>query len=178
MGPTLKGKPLELLLSEEEIKNRVSQLAGEIEKNFPKEEELVVVGLLKGSFVFVSDLVRELRRPVVVDFMAVSSYVGTESSGEVKIKKDLDVDIRGKNVLLVDDILDTGRTFKRVLNLLQVREPKLLKTCVLLDKPSRRVEKVEADFVGFKIPDHFVVGYGLDWDEEGRNLRGIYRVVF
>ena len=178
MGKTLRGKRLELLIPEEEIKRRISQLVEEIERYFPPDGELVVVGLLKGSFVFVSDLVRGFERPVFVDFMSVSSYRGTESTGNVEVKKDLDMDIRGKNVLLVDDILDTGRTFKKVLELLQTREPKEIKTCVLLDKPSRRVVDISADFVGFEIPDHFVVGYGLDWDEMGRNLRGIYRVVF
>ncbi len=178
MEKTLRGKRLELLIPEEEIKRRISQLVEEIEKHFPPDGELVVVGLLKGSFVFVSDLVREFERPVIVDFMSVSSYRGTESTGNVEVKKDLDMDIRGKNVLLVDDILDTGRTFKKVLELLQTRKPKEIKTCVLLDKPSRRVVDISADFVGFEIPDHFVVGYGLDWDEMGRNLRGIYRVVF
>ena len=178
MEKTLRGKRLELLIPEEEIKRRISQLAEEIEKHFPPDGELVVVGLLKGSFVFVSDLVREFERPVLVDFMSVSSYRGTESTGNVEVKKDLDTDIKGKHVLLVDDILDTGRTFKKVLELLQTREPKKIKTCVLLDKPSSRVVDIKADFVGFEIPDHFVVGYGLDWDEMGRNLRGIYRVVF
>lgn len=178
MEKTLRGKRLELLIPEEEIKRRISQLVEEIEKHFPPDGELVVVGLLKGSFVFVSDLVREFERPVIVDFMSVSSYRGTESTGNVEVKKDLDMDIRGKNVLLVDDILDTGRTFKKVLELLQTRKPKEIKTCVLLDKSSRRVVDISADFVGFEIPDHFVVGYGLDWDEMGRNLRGIYRVVF
>lgn len=174
---TIRGKRLELLIPEEEIKRRIKTLAEEIRREFPAGEELVVVGLLKGSFVFLSDLVRELEGAVLVDFIAASSYAGTESTGNVRIKKDLDIDIKGKNVLLVDDILDTGRTFQKVLELLKVREPKMLKTCVLLDKPSRRVVNVEADFVGFKIPDHFVVGYGLDWDELGRNLKGIYRVV-
>lgn len=173
---TLRGKRLELLIPPQEIKKRVEQLAREIESAFPKGEPLIVVGLLKGSFIFVSDLVREFERPLLVDFMSVSSYRGMESSGQVQIKKDLELDIRGKNVLLVDDILDTGRTFKKVLSLLRSKEPKSLKSCVLLDKPSRRVVNVKADFVGFKIPDHFVVGYGLDWDEMGRNLKGIYKV--
>jgi len=168
---------LELLIPHGEVLKRVKQLAEEIERVFPPDEELIVVGLLKGSFIFVSDLIREFRRNLFVDFMRVSSYRGTTSSGNVEIKKDLEMDIKGKNVLLVDDILDTGRTFKKVLDLLVAREPKSLKTCVLLDKPSRRVVDVKADFVGFTIPDHFVVGYGLDWDEWGRNLKGIYRVV-
>jgi hypoxanthine phosphoribosyltransferase len=174
---TIRGKKLELLIPEGEIKRRIRELAEEIEKLFPPDEEILVVGLLKGSFIFVSDLVREIERPVLVDFISASSYRGTESSGNVEIKKDLETDIKGKNVLLVDDILDTGRTFKKVLELLKMREPKILKTCVLLDKPSRRVEPIEADFVGFEIPDKFVVGYGLDWDEWGRNLKGIYAVV-
>ncbi len=173
----MRGKPFELLISPERIAERVRSLAGEIEKVFPPGEELVVVGLLKGSFIFLSDLVREFTRPVLVDFISASSYVGTESSGNVEIKKDLELDVKGKNVLLVDDILDTGRTFKKVLELLRLKEPKELKTCVLLDKPERRVVDVEADFVGFKIPDRFVVGYGLDWDELGRHLKGIYAMV-
>jgi hypoxanthine phosphoribosyltransferase len=173
---TLRGRALELLIPEGEIKRRVKELAEEIEKELPPEGELIVVGLLKGSFIFVSDLVREFKRPVLVDFIVASSYRGTESTGNVEIKKDLEFDIAGKHVLLVDDILDTGRTFKKVLELLKTRNPASIKTCVLLDKPSRRVEDIEADFVGFKIPDHFVVGYGLDWDELGRNLKGIYKV--
>jgi hypoxanthine phosphoribosyltransferase len=171
---TLRGKKLNLLIPEQEIKKKVNLLGELINDYFPKNEPLIVVGLLKGSFVFVSDLVRAINRPTLVDFMVASSYRGTQSSGNVQIKKDLDFDIKGKNVLLVDDILDTGRTFKKVLELLTLREPKILKTCVLLDKPSRRVVPIEADFVGFKIPDLFVVGYGLDWDELGRNLPSIY----
>jgi len=174
---TLRGKTFELLIPEWEIKQRIKELAEEINRFFPPEEELVVVGLLKGSFIFLSDLVRELNRPLYVDFIAAGSYVGTESSGNVEIKKDLEMDIKGKNVLLVDDILDTGRTFKKVLELLKLKEPKKLKTCVLLDKPERRVVDIEADFVGFKIPDRFVVGYGLDWDELGRHLKHIYAMV-
>jgi len=173
----LRSKRLELLISPEEIEKRVKILAKRVEETFPQNEPLIVVGLLKGSFIFVSDLVREVERPVLVDFIEASSYRGTESSGNVEIKKDLEMDIKDKNVLLIDDILDTGRTFKKVLELLRLREPKILKTCVLLDKPSRRVVDIKADFVGFEIPDHFVVGYGLDWDEMGRNLKGIYRLV-
>jgi len=177
MVETLRGKRLEILITEDEIKRRIKQLAKEVENIFPSGEDLIVIGLLKGSFMFVSDLVREIRKPVLVDFMSVSSYVGTESSGNVSIKKDIDINIKGKNVLLVDDILDTGRTFKKVLEIIQSKNPKDIKTCVLLDKPARRVVDIEADLVGFSIPDHFVVGYGLDWDELGRNLKGIYKVV-
>ncbi len=174
---TLKGKKFELLIPKTGIKQRIEELAEEINRFFPPDEELVVVGLLKGSFIFVSDLVRELNRNLYVDFIAAGSYIGTESSGNVEIKKDLEMDIKGKNVLLVDDILDTGRTFKKVLELLKLREPLRLKTCVLLDKPERRVVDIEADFVGFKIPDRFVVGYGLDWDELGRHFKHIYAMV-
>lgn len=177
MVETLRGKRLEILITEDEIKRRIKQLAKEVENIFPSGEDLIVIGLLKGSFMFVSDLVREIRRPVLVDFMSVSSYVGTESSGNVSIKKDIDINIKGKNVLLVDDILDTGRTFKKVLEIIQSKNPKDIKTCVLLDKPARRVVDIEADLVGFSIPDYFVVGYGLDWDELGRNLKGIYKIV-
>ncbi len=173
----IRGKKLKPLISEEEIKKRIKELAREIRKAFPEGEDILVVSLLKGSFIFTADLVRELGPNVLIDFIAASSYEGMESSGNVRIKKDLDFDIKGKNVLLVDDILDTGRTFQKVLKLLETREPKILKSCVLLDKPSRRVVPVKADFVGFEIPDYFVVGYGLDWDELGRSLKDIYRVV-
>jgi hypoxanthine phosphoribosyltransferase len=175
---TIRNKNLKLLISQEKINERVKFLGELINDFFPKQEPLVVVALLKGSFIFTADLVREIKRMVFIDFLSVSSYTGTESSGNVRIKKDLDIDIKGKNVLLVDDILDTGRTFKKVLEFLSLKEPKILKTCVLLDKPARRKVPIKADFVGFEIPDYFVVGYGLDWDELGRNLKGIYAVEF
>ncbi len=173
----IKGRSLELLISEKDIQTKVHQLAKEIESYF-KNEELYVVGILKGSFMFYADLVRKLEGKVYIDFMQVSSYkTSMESSGEVIFIKDMSIDIRGKNVLIVDDIIDTGRTLKALVEALSLREPKILKTCVLLDKKERREVDFHADFVGFEIPDKFVVGYGLDWAEEGRNLKEIYVVV-
>ncbi len=173
----IKGRPLELLICEKDIQNKVTQLAKEINSNF-KGEELYVVGILKGSFMFFADLVRNLEGKVYIDFMQVSSYkTSMESSGEVIFIKDMSVDIKGKNILIVDDIIDTGRTLKALVEALSLREPKMLKTCVLLDKKERREVDFNADFVGFEILDKFVVGYGLDWAEEGRNLKEIYVVV-
>jgi len=161
----IKGRSLSLLISEEKIKERVRGLAREIEKDLG--ENFVVVSLLKGSFVFTADLIREFSVPVKVDFMWVSSYGSSqESSGSVRILQDLSMDI----------ILDTGYTLKKVVEFLREKEPSVLKVCVLLDKKERRKVELGADYVGFEVPDKFLVGYGLDWDEEGRNLRGIYAV--
>lgn len=172
---SVKGKRLKLIISEEEIKKRVKELAKAIEHDFG--EPFIAIGLLKGSFVFLADLVRYINTLVKIDFMWVSSYgSGTLSEGHVKIVKDISMDIEGQKVLLVDDILDTGYTLKEIKSILSMREPKLLKTCVLLDKYERRKVDVEVEYIGFKVSDAFLVGYGLDWDEEGRNLRGIYAV--
>jgi len=174
---THRGETFKILLREREIKEKVKFLGELINDYFPKDEELIIVSLLKGSFIFTADLARNIGRTnLLLDFMVVSSYRGTDSSGSINVKKDIEVDIAGKNVLLVDDILDTGNTFRKVIELLQWKEPKILKTCVLLDKPERRKTLIEADFVGFTIPDYFVVGYGLDWDEFGRNLPHIYKM--
>ncbi len=171
----IKGRPLRLLVSEEEIANRVKGLAKEIQDYFG--EPFLVVGLLKGAFVFTADLIRAFDIPVQVDFMWVSSYGSMqESQGHVKVVKDLDRDIEGLRVLLVDDILDTGYTLAEVYRLLELKGASEIKTCVLLDKKERRRVNFNADFVGFEVPNLFLVGYGLDWDEEGRNLRGIYAV--
>jgi hypoxanthine phosphoribosyltransferase len=171
----IKGRSLSLLIPEERIKERVKGLAKEIEKDLG--ENFVVVSLLKGSFVFTADLIREFSVPVKVDFMWVSSYSSSqESLGSVRILQDLSMDIRGQKVLLVDDILDTGYTLRKVVELLREKEPSVLKVCVLLDKKERRKVELKADYVGFEVPNKFLVGYGLDWDEEGRNLRGIYAV--
>jgi hypoxanthine phosphoribosyltransferase len=171
----IKGRSLSLLIPEEKIKERIKELAREIEKDLG--ENFVVVSLLKGSFVFTADLIREFSVPVKVDFMRVSSYGSSqESSGNVRILQDLSMDIKDKKVLLVDDILDTGYTLKKVVEFLREKEPSVLKGCVLLDKKDRRKVGLKVDYVGFEVPDKFLVGYGLDWDEEGRNLRGIYAV--
>ncbi len=164
------------LLSEEQIQQRVKEIAVEIVRDMSGDGEgLVVIGLLRGCFMFMADLVREIGKVggVVdeVDFIVASSYgAGTESSGNVKIERDLRSDIAGRKVLIIDDILDTGNTLTRVSELLKLRSPSVLKTCALLDKPSRREKVIEADFTGFSIKDHFVVGYGLDIDQKYREL--------
>ena len=137
-----------------------------------------ILGLsFPGSFIFLSDLVREINRHVIVDFLWVSSYgMEMESSGTIKILKDIETDIENKEVILVDDILDTGLTLKEIYEFLKMKNPKSLKTCVFLDKKGRRKVEFNADFVGFEVPDKFLVGYGLDWGELGRNLPEIYSV--
>ncbi len=174
----IKGRKLSLLIKEEDIKRRVKELAREIADDFSLKEPPVVVGLLKGAFVFTADLVRHFDFHVHVDFLWVSSYGSSmESSGSIKIVKDLDCEIEGRDVLLVDDILDTGLTLKEIKEFLSLKSPRTLKTCVLLDKRENRKVDIEADYVGFQVPDMFLVGYGLDWAELGRNLRGIYAVA-
>lgn len=158
------------LISEKEIQEKIKHLSRKIEEDF-KGEEVVVVGVLKGAVVFVSDLIRNLELPITLDFMAVSSYgMSTESSGVVKILKDLDTDIEGKNVLIVEDIIDTGLTLKYLCENLRTRMPKSLRLCTLLDKPERRKCDINVDYIGFQIPDEFVVGYGIDCKEQFRNL--------
>lgn len=162
----------EILISEREIKAMVEHTASLINKDYG-DEELIVVGILTGSYVFTADLVRELTMPVIVDFMQVSSYQGQHSTGVLTIKKDLSMDIKGKNVLIVEDIIDTGYTLKCLKELLLKREPKSLKICTAFDKPERRTNKIEADYKGITIPDKFIVGYGLDYDGEYRNLKDV-----
>ena len=172
----IKGKQLEELISEKEIKDTLKRLVKQIKDEF-KGEEILVVGILKGSFIFLADLVRELDENIKVDFLRVASYFdNTNSSGKIEFLKDIEIDIKDKNVLLVDDIIDTGRTLKYLVEILKDRKPKKIKTCVLLDKRERREVDFDADFVGFVIPDKFVVGYGLDWGEEGRTFKNIYAV--
>jgi hypoxanthine phosphoribosyltransferase len=158
-----------VLITEEQLAARVKILAREIERDF-RGRETVVVSLLSGTVMFLADLIRHLNLPLRLDFIGVSSYgVGTES-GELVFTKELRIDVRGRDVLLIDDILDTGKTMSRVLPKLRALKPRRIKVCVLLDKPERRVEKVQADYVGFAVPDFFVVGYGLDFAERYRNL--------
>jgi hypoxanthine phosphoribosyltransferase len=158
-----------VLIPEDRIARRVAEMAGQIERDF-KGRETVVVALLNGTVMFLADLIRHLSLPLRLDFMGVSSYgLGTES-GDLIFTKELRLDVRGRDVLLVDDILDTGRTLYRVSARLRELKPRRLRTCVLLDKRARRVEPIEADYVGFEIPDLFVVGYGLDFAERYRNL--------
>lgn len=159
-----------VLISEEEIKTIVKTLAEKINSDY-KNEELLVVVILKGSVVFASDLIRQLTMPVTIDFMKASSYgSGTVSSGFINIKQDLGTDIEGKNVLIIEDIIDSGNTLHKLKELLRGRNPKTIKICTLLDKPSRRVTSVEVEYTGREIPDEYVVGYGLDHDEILRNL--------
>ena len=159
-----------VLFSEEELKNRVAEIAAEITRDYAGKEPLLV-SVLRGSFVFMADLVRQVELPLHLDFMSASSYgAGTVSSGKVNIRLDLQEDIAGRDVLLVEDILDTGNTLSKLVAELKSRNPASLKLCVLLDKPERRVRPLEADYVGFTIPDAFVVGYGLDYEQQYRNL--------
>jgi hypoxanthine phosphoribosyltransferase len=158
-----------ILITEEQIARRVKTLTREIERDF-RGRETVVVSLLSGTVMFLADLMRHLNLPLRLDFMGVSSYGAGTESGELVFTKELRLDVRGRDVLLVDDILDTGKTMSRVLPKLRALKPRRIKTCVLLDKPSRRVEKVRADYIGFEIPDYFVIGYGLDFAERYRNL--------
>ncbi|MEI7809810.1 MAG: hypoxanthine phosphoribosyltransferase [Verrucomicrobiota bacterium] len=158
-----------ILITDEQLVRRVKTLAREIEKDF-RGREMVVISLLSGTVMFLADLIRHLNLPLRLDFIGVSSYGSGTASGELVFTKELRLDVRGRDVLLVDDILDTGKTLSRVLPKIRALEPRRLKICVLLDKPARRVEKIRADYVGFAIPDFFVVGYGLDFAERYRNL--------
>jgi len=167
------------MISAKTIAARIEDLAREISDAFRDTDKLVVIGLLRGSFVFIADLVRELELPVEVDFIEASSYGDSmESSREVRILKDLRGEIGGRDVLLVEDIVDTGHTLLHVTELLKTRGPKRLETIALLDKPSRREVDVKATWTGFEIPDAFVVGYGIDYAQRNRNLPHIGKVRF
>ncbi|HHV61778.1 MAG TPA: hypoxanthine phosphoribosyltransferase [Firmicutes bacterium] len=160
----------EVLLHEDEIKKRVKELGEQIACDY-RGKELVVVGILKGALVFMADLVRHLSIPVIIDFVAISSYgAATKSSGAVRILKDLDAPIENKHVLIVEDIIDTGLTLSYLAENLRARKPLSVKICTLLDKPDRRKIDIRPDYNGFQIPDKFVVGYGLDYSEKYRNL--------
>lgn len=157
-------------LTREEISTRVRELAEQISHDYAGCEP-ILVGILRGAVVFLADLMREMTISATIDFMAISTYGdATTSSGEVRLLKDLDESIEGRDVLVVEDIVDSGRTLQFLLNTLRVRRPRSLKVCALLDKPSRRVVDLSADYVGFQIPDLFVIGYGLDWAGRFRNL--------
>lgn len=161
--------PVDVLLSEAQIQTRVGQLAAEIRRDFP--DGLHLVAVLKGAFVFLSDLVRRMDGPVSLDFMAVSSYAkGTTTSGEVRLLKDLDTTLDGRHVVIVEDIVDTGLTLTYLQEILRARGPKTLRTACLLSKPSRRQVDVKVEYIGFEIEDRYVVGYGLDYAEQYRNL--------
>ncbi len=170
---------IDVMISAKSIAARIEALAREIHREYAGTDKLVVVGLLRGSFVFIADLVRELDLPVEVDFLEASSYGdGMESSREVRILKDLRGQIEGRDVLVVEDIVDTGHTLAKVTEYLKTRKPARLKTIALLDKPSRREVPFRADWIGFEIPDEFVVGYGIDFAQRNRNLPHIGKVRF
>ena len=160
-----------MLLEAEAIQFRITELAQQIESDYPQGEEIHLVCVLKGGFMFMSDLVRSMTTRVTMDFIAVSSYgSGTKSSGEVRFQKDLDTSLEGRHVIIVEDIVDTGLTLKYLQEILRSRAPKSLKTACLLSKPSRRRVTVPVEYIGFTIEDKFVVGYGLDYAEKYRNL--------
>ena len=170
---------IDQMISAKAIAARIEELCDDIRNEFSDTEKLVVVGLLRGSFVFIADLVRELDMSVEVDFIEASSYGDAmESSREVRILKDLRGAIEGRDVLVVEDIVDTGHTLHHVINLLKSREPAKLRSIALLDKPTRREVDFRADWIGFEIPDEFVVGYGIDFAQRNRNLPYIGKVRF
>jgi hypoxanthine phosphoribosyltransferase len=160
----------EILITQEQIEQRVADLGMRITQDYRNSEKLLLLGLLRGSVVFITDLMRKIQLPLTMDFMSVSSYAGAESTGFVRIDSDHKTNIHGWDVILVDDIVDTGFTIQYVRRLLLDRSPRSLKVCALLDKVSRHKVKIDIDYSGFIIPDYFVVGYGLDIDEKGRNL--------
>ena len=160
----------EVLFSEEQLKNRVREIAQQITADY-QGKEIMLISVLRGSFVFMADLCRAIDLPCTLDFMAVSSYgKGTKSSGQVQITKDLSEDISDRHIIVVEDILDSGNTLSYLLKILETRHPASIRLCTLLDKPDRRVKPVEVHYSGFTIPDAFVVGYGLDYAEKYRNL--------
>ena len=163
------------MIPEEEIINRVKEVADQISRDY-NGEPVTVIGVLTGAFIFCADLVRNMSVPVNIDFVQVSSYIGDTSTGELKIKKDISTDIKGKNVLIVEDIIDTGRTLLKLRQMLNERGPKSIKICTAFDKPSRRVIDLVPDYNGITVPDEFIVGYGLDLDGRYRDFDDI-RIV-
>ena len=165
----------QVLITHDEIEQMLDRVSAELNRDY-KDTQLVVVGILTGAFIFTADLVRRLEMPVIVDFMQVSSYVGEFSTGDLKIKKDMSFDIKGMDVLIVEDIIDTGRTLALLKEKLLEREPKSIKICTAFDKPSRRVNNLVPDYNGITVPDEFIVGYGLDLDGKYRDFDDI-RIV-
>lgn len=175
----MKPHTLRCLLDGETVRARIQALAKEISKDYTGREELVVVGILKGAFVFMADLVRLISVPIKIDFIRVSSYgLESETSGQIRVTKDVELPIEGKDVLLVEDIVDTGLSLDWVIKYLTERRPASLRVCVLVDKAERRECEVRIDYCGFKVEKGFLVGYGLDYSECYRNLEGIYEVCF
>lgn len=160
---------LPVMLSEEEVQKRIAEVAAEIDKDYVGED-VIVICILKGAIFFTVDLVKKMKTPIELEVMQISSYSGTETTGKLLVKKDLDRDIAGRNVLVVEDIIDTGTTLSYLKEYLEAKNPKTLRIAVLADKAERRKVPVKLDYTGFVIPDKFVVGYGFDVDERGRNI--------
>ncbi len=165
-----------ILFSRERIAQEIKRIAQEISRDF-KGQEVMLVGVLKGSFLFIADLIREIEVPSVIDFVRLASYgSGTQTSGIIEFRKELEMPIRGRNVIIVEDIIDSGYTLECLYNKLLLQEPRTLKICTLIDKKARREVEIEADYVGITMDDGFIIGYGLDHDEKYRNLPDIYVV--
>ena len=178
MDKKIEPYSVETLISERDIKKRITELGKDINHFYKDTTKLLVVGLLRGSFVFIADLARELKIPVEVDFMTASSYGNSmQSSNNIRMLTDLNTDIKNLDVLLVEDIIDTGHTLNQVIKLLNNRKPKSLDVCCLLNKFSRRETDIESKWIGFDIPDEFVVGYGIDYAQDNRHLPFIGKVV-
>ncbi|WP_432454588.1 MULTISPECIES: hypoxanthine phosphoribosyltransferase [unclassified Agarivorans] len=169
---------VEEMISEQDIAQRVTAIGEQINAAYPTDRKLVLIGLLRGSCIFLSDLARKIDRKLTFDFMTVSSYGSSMvSTRDVRVLKDLDDDIKGCDVIIVEDIIDTGNTLNKVKEMLSLREPNSVAICTLLDKPSRREVEVPVDWIGFSIPDEFVIGYGLDFDQYYRNLPYVGKVI-
>ncbi len=165
-----------ILFSRERIAQEIKRIGQEISRDF-KDQEVMLVGVLKGSFLFIADLIREIEVPSVIDFVRLASYgSGTQTSGIIEFRKELEMPIRGRNVIIVEDIIDSGYTLECLYNKLLLQEPRTLKICTLIDKKARREVEIEADYVGITMDDGFIIGYGLDHDEKYRNLPDIYVV--
>ena len=162
-------KEINVLINKAKLEKRIEELAKQIEKDY-EGEEIVLIGILKGSVMFMAELAKKIKNSVILDFMDVSSYDGTESTGKIKINKDIRDSIEGKDIIIVEDIIDTGRTLTYVLEYLKQKNPNSIKIATMLSKPSRRVMELNVDYIGFSIEDKFVVGYGLDYNEKYRNL--------
>jgi hypoxanthine phosphoribosyltransferase len=170
---------LEKFIDEKDIKSKIKDIANKISFDYKDSKRLLFVGVLKGAWIFLADIVRAIELPIEISFIAVSSYRNkTETNGVVRLLWDIDVPLAGRDVFLVEDIIDTGLTLKHLKELFTIRKPNTINLCCLLDKPSRRLVDIEANYKGFTIPDHFVVGYGLDYAGRHRNLQNIYKIVF
>ncbi len=170
---------LKLIINENSIKNRVKEIAKKISDEYKALDNVIVIGILKGAFIFLADLIRHFDFPVQVDFIRIASYgSSTETSGTIKITKDVELNIEGKNVLLVEDIVDTGLSLEWVINYLKSKNPASLKVCVFIDKKERRECEVQIDYTAYVIEQGFLVGYGLDYSENHRQLNGVYEVIF